>query len=79
MLEKRNEVDNIQDNCGSVTPGVLKVIVPHLEERLEAFTLGLSYSLTNDDVFTFLGQLKYLKTLQLRYYWVCHLFSLHNT
>ncbi|KAF9546255.1 hypothetical protein CPC08DRAFT_379982, partial [Agrocybe pediades] len=60
---------HLQDNCGSVTPGVLKAILPRVEQSLEAFTLGLSYSLTNDDVYTFLDHLSHLKRLQLKYYW----------
>ncbi|KAF8904781.1 hypothetical protein CPB84DRAFT_1677109 [Gymnopilus junonius] len=60
---------HLRDNCGSITPGVLKSFVPHIEQSLQAFTLGLSYSLTDDDVFTFLGHIKNLKHLELMYYW----------
>ncbi|KDR81885.1 hypothetical protein GALMADRAFT_240158 [Galerina marginata CBS 339.88] len=60
---------HLRDNCGSVTPGVLKSFLPYLENTVQAFTLGLSYSLTDNDVFTFLGQITRLKRLELRYYW----------
>jgi len=52
-----------------VTPGVLGSFVPHVANSLEAFTLGLSFSLTDDDVFTFLGSLSKLKDVHLWYYW----------
>ncbi|KAL6307344.1 hypothetical protein BKA93DRAFT_816002 [Sparassis latifolia] len=58
---------HLKENCGSVTPGVLRSFVPHLE-AIHAFSLGLSYSLTDDDVFSFLNQLPNLRTLELRYY-----------
>ncbi|EMD32726.1 hypothetical protein CERSUDRAFT_118467 [Gelatoporia subvermispora B] len=57
----------LKDNCGSVTPGVLRSLAPGLQ-RIRAFGLGLSYSLTDDDVFAFLNQLPRLTTLELRYY-----------
>ncbi|KIM41940.1 hypothetical protein M413DRAFT_445142 [Hebeloma cylindrosporum] len=56
---------HLKNNCGSVTPGVLKSFTPHVENSLEAFTLGLSYSLTDNDVFTFLGGLSKLKSVHL--------------
>ncbi|PIL26283.1 hypothetical protein GSI_12039 [Ganoderma sinense ZZ0214-1] len=56
-----------QDNCGSVTPGVLRAFLPHLQE-ITSFALGLSYSLTDDDVFAFCKGLPSLQTLELRYY-----------
>jgi hypothetical protein len=58
----------IQDNCGSITPGVLRSFLPHVCGALRELTLGLSYSLTNDDVFSFVAQLPQLEWLQLRYY-----------
>ncbi|KAI0789308.1 hypothetical protein C8Q75DRAFT_767528 [Abortiporus biennis] len=57
----------LKDNCGSVTPGVLKSFIPSLQ-KIETFGLGLSYSLTNDDVFKFLERLPALRSLDLRYY-----------
>ncbi|TFK37578.1 hypothetical protein BDQ12DRAFT_736111 [Crucibulum laeve] len=60
---------HLKDNCGSVTPGVLKSFLPHVRNRLRAFTLGLSYSLTDEDVFNFLGQLPKLEMAELKYYW----------
>lgn len=59
-----------QDNCGSVTPGVLRSFLPHVSENLKGFSLGLSYSITDEDIFTFLGQLPNLEHLRLRNYWV---------
>ena len=72
----------VQNNCGSVTPGVLRSLAPPLI-NIRGFTLGLSYSLTNDDIFTFLNELTQLQDLQLYYYIVCfsdwHLISFaHN-
>ncbi|KAG6829234.1 hypothetical protein H0H92_005236 [Tricholoma furcatifolium] len=57
------------DNCGSITPGVLKSILPHISGNLRELTLGLSYSLTDEDVFSFLAQLPLLESLRLQYYW----------
>ncbi|KAF9526215.1 hypothetical protein CPB83DRAFT_940082 [Crepidotus variabilis] len=59
----------LESNCGSVTPGVLKAILAHIKSNVRRFTLGLSYSLTNEDVFGFLSQLPMLEHLQLHYYW----------
>ena len=59
----------VQDNCGSVTPGVLRAFLPHLRE-ITSFALGLSYSLTDDDVFAFCEDLPSLEILELRYYLV---------
>jgi hypothetical protein len=53
-----------------VTPGVLKSFLPHVSESLKSFTLGLSYSITDEDIFTFLSQLPNLEHLRLRNYWV---------
>ncbi|KAG6832574.1 hypothetical protein H0H87_001230 [Tephrocybe sp. NHM501043] len=41
---------------------------PPLDENLRELTLGLSYSLTDEDVFSFLAQLPLLERLQLQYY-----------
>ncbi|KAG5643186.1 hypothetical protein DXG03_001390 [Asterophora parasitica] len=59
---------HLKDNCGSITPGVLNSFVPHIREHLRELTLGLSYSLTDDDVFTALTQIPNLERLQLLYY-----------
>ena len=53
-----------------MTPGVLKSFLPHVSENLKAFTLGLSYSITDEDIFAFLSQLPNLEHLRLRNYWV---------
>ena len=68
-----------KSNCGSVTPGVLKSLIPHLRQNIRVVTLGLSYSLTNEDVFSFLGELPGLERLQLHYYWVSRSLYLHST
>lgn len=61
---------SLQNNCGSVTPGVLRSLVSPLG-NLHSFVLGLSYSLANDDIFAALNQLPLLQELQLHYYMVC--------
>ena len=60
----------VQGNCGSITPGVLRFFIPHIQDNLRALTLGLSYSLTDENVFTCLGNLPNLNHIQLRYYYV---------
>ncbi|KAJ3565671.1 hypothetical protein NP233_g7486 [Leucocoprinus birnbaumii] len=60
---------HLKDNCGSITPGVLKSIIPLLQPTILALSLGLSYSLTDEDVFSFLHQLPELRNVELRYYW----------
>lgn len=66
----------IKDNCGSVTPGVLKSLVPLLERNIRSISIGLSYSLADEDVFAFLHRLPKLEKVELRYYWVRNFFSL---
>ncbi|KAJ6615400.1 hypothetical protein B0H10DRAFT_1801525, partial [Mycena sp. CBHHK59/15] len=56
-----------QSNCGWVTPGVLCFSLPHLA-NVTSFSLGLSCSITDEDLFAFLGQLPCLETLELQYY-----------
>ncbi|KAK0478760.1 hypothetical protein IW261DRAFT_185830 [Armillaria novae-zelandiae] len=58
---------HLKGNCGSITPGVLKSLVPYIE-NITSFSLGLSYSLTNEDVFSFLSQLPQLRSVTLQYY-----------
>ena len=58
-----------QDNCGSVTPGVLRSFLPHVAD-VQAFGLGLSYSVTDDDAFKYFAQLPQLSSLDFRYYLV---------
>ncbi|KAH9856164.1 hypothetical protein C2E23DRAFT_882278 [Lenzites betulinus] len=53
--------------CGSVTPGVLYSFLPYLQ-KIDSSALGLSYSLTNNDVFAFWEGLPHLQTLEYRYY-----------
>ncbi|KAJ7088564.1 hypothetical protein C8R43DRAFT_297607 [Mycena crocata] len=56
---------HLTNNCGSITPGVLRsFILPNIA----VFSLGLSYSITDDDLFDFLGQLPCLETVQIRHY-----------
>ncbi|KAI0632678.1 hypothetical protein C8Q77DRAFT_1058376 [Trametes polyzona] len=53
--------------CGSVTPGVLRSFLPHLQ-NVPTFAIGLSYSLTDDDVFKFWQDMPRLESLEARYY-----------
>lgn len=59
-----------QNGCGSVTPGVLRSLLPPLV-GIRHLELGLSYSLTNDDLFSSLNELPSLQHLELHYYIVC--------
>ncbi|KAI0687453.1 hypothetical protein BC835DRAFT_403929 [Cytidiella melzeri] len=68
---------HLKNNCGSVTPGVLKQISPSVSE-LTSFTLGLSYSIDNNDLFEVLSQMHNLTSLELRYY-LASLLLLSNT
>ncbi|KIM89934.1 hypothetical protein PILCRDRAFT_812717 [Piloderma croceum F 1598] len=58
----------IQNNCGSITPAILRSFIPHLRPRVRSVSLGLSYSLTDDDVFAFLNELPELTSVELQYY-----------
>ncbi|KAK7694427.1 hypothetical protein QCA50_001613 [Cerrena zonata] len=58
---------HLKDNCGSVTPGVLRSFIP-FGSRIRTFALGLSYSLTHQDVFDFLPHLPNLQKLDIQYY-----------
>ncbi|KAJ7468685.1 hypothetical protein FB451DRAFT_379180 [Mycena latifolia] len=58
---------HMTSNCGSVTPWVLRSFLPFLG-NITAFSFGLSYSITNDDLFDFLGQLPCLEIAQLQHY-----------
>ncbi|KAK0236789.1 hypothetical protein EDD85DRAFT_587324 [Armillaria nabsnona] len=58
---------HLKGNCGSITPGVLRSLVPYVE-NITAFSHGLSYSLTDEDVFSFLSQLPQLRSVTLQYY-----------
>ncbi|OBZ74886.1 hypothetical protein A0H81_05149 [Grifola frondosa] len=58
---------HLTDNCGSVTPGVLRSFLPHIQE-IYSFALGLSYSITDEDIFSFLSELPNLSSLTYRYY-----------
>ncbi|EIW56873.1 uncharacterized protein TRAVEDRAFT_127248 [Trametes versicolor FP-101664 SS1] len=57
----------LTQSCGSVTPGVLRSFLPYLHNT-PSFALGLSYSLTDDDMFKFWEDLPCLQTLDFRYY-----------
>ncbi|KAL0952780.1 hypothetical protein HGRIS_007005 [Hohenbuehelia grisea] len=58
---------HLKDNCGSITPGVLRSFVPYLQ-AVRAVSLGLSYSLADADVFAFLAQLPQVEEVELQYY-----------
>ena len=57
----------VQESCGSITPGVLRSFLPHMS-MMTSFSLGLSSSLTDDDVFPFWEGLPSLRILEFRYY-----------
>lgn len=57
-----------QDNCGSITPAVLRSFIPSIKPRIRSISLGLSYSLTDEDVYLFLAELPTLTAVELRYY-----------
>ncbi|KAF8509972.1 hypothetical protein JB92DRAFT_469459 [Gautieria morchelliformis] len=54
-------------NCGSLTPGILRIVTPHLS-NIQSLSLGLSYALADMDIFACLSQLPQLRSLRLRYY-----------
>lgn len=58
-----------QGNCGSITPAVLRAFVARIP-RVRALTLGLSYSLTDENVFACVADLPALTVLKMRYYMV---------
>ncbi|KAF5381470.1 hypothetical protein D9757_008180 [Collybiopsis confluens] len=58
---------HLVNNCGSITPGVLRSFLPYLY-NVTHLTIGLSYSLADKDVFTALVQLPNLKRIGLRWY-----------
>ncbi|KAF7760029.1 hypothetical protein Agabi119p4_11724 [Agaricus bisporus var. burnettii] len=60
---------HLKDNCGSVTPGVLRSFMPLLERNIQSLSIGLSYSLTDEDIFSVLHHLQNLRKVELRYYW----------
>ena len=62
----------VQESCGSITPGVLRSFLPHMS-TITSFSLGFSYSLTDDDVISFWEGLPSLRTLEFR----CYLVSAH--
>lgn len=66
-LKHDKNIDTLQHNCGSVTPGVLKQILPAISE-LQSFSLGLSYSVVNGELFSFISHMHNLTSLELRYY-----------
>lgn len=57
----------LQHSCGSVTPGVLRSFTGPLQDTT-SFALGLSYSLTDNDVFAFWADLPHLERLEYRFY-----------
>ncbi|KAL1743232.1 hypothetical protein HDZ31DRAFT_41431 [Schizophyllum fasciatum] len=58
---------HLLDNCGSITPGVLTQLIDQLEGAT-AFSIGLSYSLTDATIFNTLATLHNLTEVQLTYY-----------
>ncbi|KAI0364045.1 hypothetical protein BV20DRAFT_1039616 [Pilatotrama ljubarskyi] len=66
-LESTLRTIRMTHSCGSVTPGVLRSFIPRLQS-VTSFALGLSYSLTDSDVFAFWQELPCLQSLEFRYY-----------
>ncbi|KZP09857.1 hypothetical protein FIBSPDRAFT_873224 [Athelia psychrophila] len=58
---------HLEGNCGSITPAVLRSFIAHIP-RVQALTLGLSYSLTDENVFSSLADLPALTSLKMRCY-----------
>ncbi|KAF9074407.1 hypothetical protein BDP27DRAFT_1359508 [Rhodocollybia butyracea] len=58
---------HLTNNCGSITPGVLNSFVPYFH-NLESFSIGISYSLEDKDVFAALSKLDKLKIIKVRWY-----------
>ncbi|KAK7447033.1 hypothetical protein VKT23_014246 [Stygiomarasmius scandens] len=59
---------HLLDDCGSVTPGVLRSFVPHLR-NVRSFSLGLSYSITDQDLFDAISELPCIEDLGVFYYY----------
>ncbi|EJD05122.1 uncharacterized protein FOMMEDRAFT_166791 [Fomitiporia mediterranea MF3/22] len=57
----------LEDDCGSVTPGILTSLLP-VSQELEHFGLGVAYSLKYDDLSPFLNELSKLRRLDLYHY-----------
>ncbi|KAH9886922.1 hypothetical protein C8Q73DRAFT_748707 [Cubamyces lactineus] len=66
-LSRSLRVLRLTHSCGSVTPGVLRSFIPHLQ-NVSTLALGLSYSLTDNDVFEVWQELSSLQSLEFRYY-----------
>ncbi|KAJ3758969.1 hypothetical protein EV360DRAFT_82560 [Lentinula raphanica] len=58
---------HLTNDCGSITPGVLNSFMPYLSQ-LRCFTLGISYSLADKDIFAALSGLNELRSLSIRWY-----------
>lgn len=62
-------IPKFKGNCGSVTHmGVLKPLSAVLNPKLGELSLGLSYSLIHDDLFTFCNHFQHLRMLDVMYY-----------
>ncbi|KZT39766.1 hypothetical protein SISSUDRAFT_1045078 [Sistotremastrum suecicum HHB10207 ss-3] len=58
---------HLTDDCGSASPRLFDILQDGVTE-LEAFTFGLCYSITNNQIFRFLDHMNHLKRLELHYY-----------
>ncbi|KDQ52371.1 hypothetical protein JAAARDRAFT_184263 [Jaapia argillacea MUCL 33604] len=67
---------HLKGNCGSITPGILRSLSTSLltlHQPLRSFSIGISYSLTDTDIFGFLdgspnGPMRELEELTVCYY-----------
>ncbi|KAI5121489.1 hypothetical protein M0805_003944 [Coniferiporia weirii] len=56
-----------EEDCGSVTPGILTSLLPAVR-ALRSFALGVAFSVKYDDLFPFLEELVHLRHLELFHY-----------
>ncbi|TFK52830.1 hypothetical protein OE88DRAFT_1307590 [Heliocybe sulcata] len=64
------------ENAGPVTPALLSSLVPAFRAiDLQKLELGISYSLTDTNIFTALNELPQLQELTLAYYLVCRVIT----
>ncbi|THV03494.1 hypothetical protein K435DRAFT_962380 [Dendrothele bispora CBS 962.96] len=59
---------HLLNDCGSITPGVLSTIIRSLH-NIRSFSMGLSFSITDHDLFNAISQLSCLEDLGVYYYY----------
>lgn len=67
-----------QDDCGSVTPGILASLSP-VSQGLHHFSIGVAYALKYDDIFAFISNLPRVQTLEIFHYPVSCLYQLRSS